>query len=135
MKRVIILGALLVAGLVSGCSQKGAQTVQAAPSGYSSASLDGTYVFVDRSSGAIGTFVFDGSGNYTGGSQAAGQEIFGCLPSSFSGTYTINSHGSGSGTFSCQGISNQNVTIMATQSGNSFVIGGATNAQTLAVKQ
>jgi len=134
MQRRITLGFLLIAALTTGCSQNGAQAVQASSSQYSDASLDGTYVFVDHSSGAIGKFVFDGNGNYTGGSVASGQEIFGCLPANFSGSYTINPDGSGSGTFNCQGISNQSVTIMAAQSGNSFVIGGG-NAETLAVKQ
>jgi hypothetical protein len=134
MKRLTRPWLLLISALLmSGCSHNASSAVQAAPSGYSNASLNGTYLFVDRSSGAIGKFVFDGNGNYTGGSVQSGQEIFGCLPADFSGTYSVSSDGSATGTFNCQGYST-NVTIEATQSGSSFVITGG-NPETLAVKQ
>jgi hypothetical protein len=106
---VLLVSTLSIAGCSGGSSTQTTGVVLA-QSGYSNASLSGTYAFqiVSPYNGGgpfydeIGTITFDGNGKIISGSGAAYLALTtaSCTYSNFTGTYSIQSSGTGSGTLS-----------------------------------
>ena len=95
----------------SGSSGNQSSSTVFAQSGYTNASLTGTYAFsiVAPYSGGgafydeVGTITFDGNGHITSGSGTAyfaATPSVSCVSSNFNGTYSIQTSGAGSGTLS-----------------------------------
>jgi len=100
---------LILSACSSGSGGQNSGTVLA-QSGYTNASVTGTYAFSIvapyNGSGAfydeVGTITFDGSGHITGGSGTAyfAGTSSSCASMNFTGTYSIQTSGAGSGTLS-----------------------------------
>jgi hypothetical protein len=101
---------LLLSGCSSGTSGSQGSGIVLAQSGYTNASLTGTYAFSIvapyNGGGAfydeVGTIIFDGSGHITGGSGTAyftGTPAS-CASTNLTGTYSVQTSGAGSGTLS-----------------------------------
>ena len=111
---VFLASVLTIAGCSNGSSgssgSSGGGTVLA-QSGYTNASLTGTYAFsiVAPFNGSgpfydeVGTITFDGNGHITGGSGTAylaGTPAVSCSSTNFTGSYSVQTSGAGSGTLS-----------------------------------
>jgi hypothetical protein len=135
----------------SGSSGSQGSGIVLAQSGYTNASLTGTYAFSIvapyNGGGAfydeIGTITFDGSGHITGGSGTAyfATSSTSCASTNLTGTYSVQTSGAGSGTLSstvsgtgCSGgLSSLPITFQVAASGATIEFGsGAGSTQVFA---
>jgi hypothetical protein len=103
MKALFVFVATVAFALLTSCGSSGAGSTSIVPpvqaqSGYTNASVSGTYAFSDH--GLIGTFTADGNGNITSGTI---NSYYSGLPTpctaTVKGTYSVQSSGAGTATW------------------------------------
>lgn len=145
---VLLISLLGVAGCSSGSSSQSAATVVFAQTGYSNASLTGTYAFqlVSPYNGSgpfydeVGTITFDGAGKVTAGSGTA-YFALNSTPCNltYTGTYMVQASGSGTGTLSststttgCLGLPSAPIAFQVAGSGSTVQFASASSSATFA---
>jgi hypothetical protein len=104
MKLAAALAATITLALLTSCGSTGGTSIVPpviAQSGYSNASITGTYSFLLNKSGnvaALGTFVADGAGKITSGTVNIGTSSSGCS-GTVTGNYSLSSTASGTASF------------------------------------
>ena len=134
---------LLILGACSSGSSNQGTSIVLAQSGYTNASLTGTYAFSIvapyNGGGAfydeVGTITFDGNGHITGGGGTAyfGASSTSCASTNLTGTYSVQTSGAGSGTLSstvsgngCSGgLSSLPILFQVAASGSTVEFGSA----------
>jgi hypothetical protein len=104
MKFAAVLAATISLALLTSCGSSGGSSVTPvqAATGYSNASVSGTYAFVNSAKFMIGTITANGNGNITSGTvnvlTSSAPTVTPSCTISVTGTYTVQSSGAGTAT-------------------------------------